>query len=402
MENFYDVIVIGAGPAGGQIARELSKDNKVLLVDKFKEYYDHNFSTAGMTMKAVHEFNLPEKVIGRYWKNFAIQCSKRENRWESDEVQGAILDFAGLRKFLAEETIENGGTVLLGHQYMSKKLLDNAIEATFKKVETNESVTYRAKILVDATGPLRKVMYEHNEQQPKMMTATGLEYLIKVPQESYDRFKDDLFTFMGDKWALKGYSWICPMENRILKVGSGKLHLQPYQRETLDTTLKNINLNIIHDYMGIDKEDYEVLDIHGGPLRFSTKMEDLFYRDRVVAVGDCVSTVNPLGGEGVRYAMISASMASKYVAQFVKTGKNEFAKYEKKWKKGFAFKWRISEVVARKVYLKYSDEQISERAYFMQKNFTTDQLIDILFNFNYNRILLRTFNLLRFKLFGKL
>ena len=43
MKMSYDVIVIGAGPAGGQCARELAeKGKKVLLVDKAKNFAINN------------------------------------------------------------------------------------------------------------------------------------------------------------------------------------------------------------------------------------------------------------------------------------------------------------------------------------------------------------------------
>ncbi len=45
--NTFDVIIAGAGPAGANLARELSKKKyKVLLIEKSKEIGQPNFSSA--------------------------------------------------------------------------------------------------------------------------------------------------------------------------------------------------------------------------------------------------------------------------------------------------------------------------------------------------------------------
>jgi len=55
----FDVVVIGAGPAGGQTARSLAKKGvKVLLVEKYKDFSLNNFSSAGTLL-----FSVQKKVM---------------------------------------------------------------------------------------------------------------------------------------------------------------------------------------------------------------------------------------------------------------------------------------------------------------------------------------------------
>lgn len=83
MKENYDVIVIGGGPGGGQTARNLSKRGyKVLLVEKFASFAENNFSSAGMTLEPMDEFNLPQSIVVAYWKDFEIQCTKKSYLWE--------------------------------------------------------------------------------------------------------------------------------------------------------------------------------------------------------------------------------------------------------------------------------------------------------------------------------
>ena len=85
----FDVVVIGAGPAGGQTARSLAKKGvKVLLVEKYKDFSLNNFSSAGMTLEPLKEFNIPESVVAAYWNNIVIQCTKKSYVWSSNSKFG--------------------------------------------------------------------------------------------------------------------------------------------------------------------------------------------------------------------------------------------------------------------------------------------------------------------------
>ena len=81
-----------------------------------------------------------------------------------------------------------------------------------------------------------------------MYLGSGTEYLIEVEQEIYDQFKERLVFFLGHKWAIKGYSWIFPMENRILKVGAGKTHLKSKDQDQTDKTTTSLSLPPFHGY----------------------------------------------------------------------------------------------------------------------------------------------------------
>lgn len=400
----FDVIVVGGGPAGGQAARSLAKKGlKTLLVERYKSFEENNFSSAGMTLEPIKEFDIPEWTIGSYWSDIEIQCTQEKYVWKGTKTKGVVLDFKKLREFLADASKELGAEVWMGHKFLQKRVTTEGVELDLLDVETSETKTVKAKIVVDATGPLRKVMYDEKEQQPEMVLGSGTEYVIEVEQEVYDQFKDKLVFFLGHKWTLKGYSWIFPMENRILKVGSGKTHVTSKDQENTDKTTKKITVNIIEEYLGT--KNYKVLDIHGGLLRYSIGLKDKFYSNKIVGVGDAVSAINPRGGEGIRYAMQTAEMAADCIYDYITHGKANFESYRKRWRKNKLFKWKLSEESAKRMYSRYTDEQIENRVRFFHQNFTTEHLIENLFNFKYDRVFARAFKYIglkiRYKIKGK-
>ncbi|QTD39090.1 NAD(P)/FAD-dependent oxidoreductase [Polaribacter batillariae] len=386
----YDVVVIGGGPAGGQTSRSLAKKGlNVLLVEKYNSFALNNFSSAGMTLEPLNEFQLPETIVGAYWKDIVIQCTQKAYTWKGNTKKGVVLDFKKLREFLAEETIKFGGKVLMGHKYIGKTVVENGVIVRLVKNNNTKEIEIKTKIVVDATGPLRKVMYDTNETQPEMVLGSGTEYEIEVEQEIYDQFKDKLLFFLGHKWAIKGYSWIFPMQNRVLKVGAGKTHIKSKDQEQTNKTTRKITEKIISEY--IQAKEYKIIDKHGGILRYSIGLKDQFYKNKVVAVGDAVSAINPRGGEGIRYAMQTAELASKYIEEYIKTGKENFHLYQKKWRRKKLLKWKLSEYSARRMYSRYTDQQVENRVQFLRKNFTIDEMIDSLFNFKYNKTFARIF-----------
>ncbi|MDX6745671.1 NAD(P)/FAD-dependent oxidoreductase [Polaribacter sp. PL03] len=395
-EKIFDVVVIGGGPAGGQVARNLSKKGrKVLLVERFPSFLDNNFSSAGMTLEPLKEFNLPDKVIGAYWKNITIQCTKNSYFWKGNTNKGVVLDYGKLKQFLADDAKSFGGEILTGYKYISKKVNEKTVIVSLQKSKSKEIIEVECKLVVDATGPLRKVMYDDKEVQPTMNLGSGTEYLIEVAPEIYEKYKDQLVFFLGHKWAIKGYSWIFPMEQNILKVGAGKTHLKSLNQKNTDITTKKITEQIIKEYLKC--ESYKLLDKHGGIIRYSEGLKDKFYENKVVAVGDAVSAINPRGGEGIRYAMQSADLACVYIDEYLVNGKTNFNNYRKKWRRKKLFKWRLSEFSSQRMYSKYTDNQIENRVLFFYENFKIDVLIDSLFNFKYNQIFYRVFKLILLK-----
>ena len=386
----FDVVVIGGGPAGGQASRSLAKNGrKVLLVEKYKNFSLNNFSSAGMTLEPLEEFDLPEDVVGAYWNNLEIQCTNKKYTWKGDTKKGAVLDFKKLREFLADETIKHGGEVLMGHRYESKTVKDNCVLVELTDTINSKTIHIKTKLLIDATGPLRRVMYDKTEKQPEMVLGSGTEYEIEVEQEIYDKFKDKLLFFLGHKWSIKGYSWIFPMQNRILKVGAGKVHIKSVDQEKTNKTTRKITEKIISDY--IQTKDFKIIDKHGGILRYSVGLKDKFYDNKVVGVGDAISAINPRGGEGIRYAMQSAELAVKYIEKYLETGEESFISYRKKWRRKKLLKWILSEYSGRRMYSRYTDIQVENRVRFFQKQFNIDEMIESLFNFKYNHMFKRIF-----------
>ena len=217
----FDIVIVGAGPAGGHCARILAKSgHKVLLAEQNDNFNKNDFSSAATPLETLSKFDLPESVIGSFWHKLTIETSKVSQSWESPESLGVVLNFAKFRAFLASEAERFGGEVWLGYRYTGHSQAKGETTVEFKQLSDGQIIKVSTKVLVDATGFARAIMYEKENDKPDFLSGTGIEYLIEVEPEVYNKYSGDLIFFLGDKWMPKGYSWIFPMEPNRLKIGS--------------------------------------------------------------------------------------------------------------------------------------------------------------------------------------
>jgi digeranylgeranylglycerophospholipid reductase len=379
----FDVVVVGAGPAGGHCARQMAAaGHRVLLIERFKNFDRNSFSSAGTPLCTLSQFDLPESIVGSFWNQLVIVSSRSAGHWQSPDNVGAVLDFARLRRFLADEVIRQGGELWLGCRYVRHSETASGLTVTIKNNLNQTEIEVSAKVLVDATGPARAITCRRGQPQPELITGTGIEYLIEVDEAAYQRNAQALTFFLGHKWIPKGYSWIFPMEQNRLKVGAGILN-QPHKVVKSTKPLPHYIDLLIKDYL--KPQEYKILDVHGETLRYSRELVDVYSEGAVIAIGDTVSTVNFLGGEGIRHAMVSAEVAGRYIDGYLTGERQDFAGYQTEMHSIFLAKWKMSERLGMKKYIEDADALV-DRVVDLLKPMTLAEIVDVLFFYRFEKV----------------
>lgn len=349
----YDAVVVGAGPSGCQCARSLAKLGwKTLLVEKVSDFRKNNFSSAATVIEIMADYDLPDEVVGTPWKQFQIIGTSISYVWSAKIDRGVVFDFQKLREFLSNDAKQTGNCdILFGHTFHTIAERDSQTELTFK-TSAGSSYTVNTNVVVDATGSARAVIY-HNNPKPVFTADTGIEYLIRVKDRSHTISHDTLQFFLGSVWQPHGYAWIFPMGQNVFKIGTA-LYDSAHQKDV--KPLKHYVERIIHDYLKLNS--FESIEVHGSTLLISSDHRERFYHKNIVGIGDTISAVNSLGGEGIRHGMYSANIAADTVDQYLKGTINNFSSYEKQMRKYFGLQWRFSNIYSYWFYNKFSDSFI--------------------------------------------
>lgn len=380
--DYYDVVIIGCGPAGGQCARSLTKAGvKVLIVERARDFATNNFSSGGIPLSLMNDFTLPESIVGSYWNKLNIHSSYRKEEWEDIKPFGAILDFQKLREFLAAEVIAGGNVVALDTIYVDHWEQNESLIVKLRQHNAPSDYTVRTRCLVDATGTERAVLSKTDYDKEKACIATGIEYLIKVPESVYSTYANTMSIFLGLRWMPQGYAWVFPMNDHQLKVGIIRYfshdNFVPHNK-----SYKSYLDHLVETVTG--SKEPSIVDKHGKTIYYTYKRADLHYNDSVIALGDAVSTINPLACEGIRHALHSGRIAHKHILEKLSNVTYSFSAYQKEMKDYCGYKWSWSEWIMKKIY-RIKEDKYYDLVLDSFHRFSSQDMMNFAFNYSFTQ-----------------
>lgn len=309
----YDVIIVGAGPAGSTTGREcVVRGLSVLLIDKAIFPRDKPCGGAVSLRAAVLlPFDLTP-VIER-----TTQAIRFSTSWKSRLTQSAkdpLIHFTQRRTldhFLLEEAKKNGVTVREGTQIKEINFPQNRKKNPV--IVRTDRETFRGKTVVAADGAAGITARMAGIPTPRWR-GLALEGNIQpkggVPKLWKNCFGLDTGDIPG------GYSWIFPKRDH-LNIGVGGLSLGK-------NSLKN-KLEILMRAQGWHIADIEGLKSFSLPLR---KPDAPLVKGNTLLVGDAAGLVDPYSGEGIHNAIRSGQMAAKHLSHYLSGGRSDLKGYQ--------------------------------------------------------------------------
>jgi geranylgeranyl reductase family protein len=275
----FDAVVVGAGPAGSSVAIRLARAGaSVLVIDRARFPRDKPCG-GGLTRRALAEIPVdPEPVVEARVEtfDFGFRYSRRFTR-RTKQPLVLMTQRRRLDAFLLEQARLAGAEVREG-----------------ENVREPEQLLEHAGLLVGAdgaNGPTRKLLGAEYEY--------GVAFEGNIADRHSDRSRAllDLCTVPG------GYSWLFPKGDHV-NVGVGGW-------ESEGPTLRAKLAEAARAY-GLEPDHLTEIRGHRLPLRRSDQIPA---KGNVLLVGDAAGLVDPLSGDGMYEAFLSARLAVEAILE---------------------------------------------------------------------------------------
>jgi len=372
----YDVIVAGAGPAGGNCAKELAgMDYDVLLLERSKIIGEPNFSTGGTVKETMKIFNLPKKITDSSWSSILIQGPTEKAEFDYNKTMGYVLNYKLLKQFLAHKAKVNGAEVITG-AIVDDVIIKNGYVNGIILNEKNERKKFFSKVVVDATGTGGVLSRRLGLTSLQKKLTIGIEYhMNKVHLERADR----LNFYLNRNYAPNGYAWIFPSGKGRAKVGVGILQSIKNGRPLIE---------FLKRFVASHKQtaSAKIIDLHGGALNDDTNVKN-YVKDGFISVGDAAFQINHLGGEGIRHALYSGLFAAQTIDLALTKndiGRKGLELYNLRWKNYIGRKWAMASILSKRVYSLNNNG--FDAGIKLVSKFDPQDVFEILFNYQFGLI----------------
>ncbi|MCD4844603.1 MAG: geranylgeranyl reductase family protein [Methanosarcinales archaeon] len=369
-EESYDVIVIGAGPAGSTAAKYAATNGaSVLLIDKKK-----NIGTpiqCGGFLPCYEELQelLPSARLPSTLMDIPKNCihtSTHIHRFISPnlepkefEVEANVLDRSRFDKYLTQEAIKAGCDILVGTRA-------DTIEGdtvSLKGIFGEFNIT--AKVIIGADGP-NSLVARHSgliERSDDMARAVALEYELT----GADIDKDAVEMYFGRDYAPAGYGWIISQGGDTANIGVGLrrplcepgvsirdyLHRFMYEHPRASPQFKNARITAVIS---------GIVPVGGAPPQTVA--------GNMIICGDAAGHLIATNGGGIPTAVVGGKIAGETAADAI-SGKCDLMKYDSRWREQMGVEIKTSAYVKRLMDgLMRSDQMMSTS----MKMLTTDQM----------------------------
>jgi len=288
--NLYDAVVIGAGPAGSQIAYQLAGMGHQVAVMERKESLDEVVCCTGIiSRECVQTFAIDENIVLR-WVNSAnlFSPSKKQLRLWRQEPQAAIVDRSALNVALADRARSRGAEYMLGSPVRAIAVEDGGVG--IEAVRGGERLDLKARVAVIASGFGSRLTED-------LGLGRVADSIVGVQAEVETTGVDEIEVYCGQDIAPAFFAWLVPtLPGRAL---AGLL-----SRRNPGLYLKRLISSLLAE--GKIASDEVGLRYGGISLRPLPKT----YSDRLVVVGTAAGQVKPTTGGGIYFGLLCADIAA--------------------------------------------------------------------------------------------
>ena len=331
----YDVVVVGAGPAGSTAAKNLAEQGKkVILVDKDTFPRDKPCG-GGLPTRVMRQFPYIKNYIDSI--SYGSKTFSSSMRYNLSFTRKKPVVYTVLRKTFDYDLVQlaekKGADVLQG-----KKIVDVTIQKNKAVCILEDGSKLESKLIIGCDG-MRSLVAEKTHlcspSAEKCVCLVQEQAMKPADIEKYFKKEKSVYLFIKTQ-GIAGYAWIFPKKDSI-NIGIGQFE------NAIDKSKKPVPLKSFYKkYIAMLKKQhilpssFTIENLQGGTLPIFP-LENT-YSDRVLLCGDAAGFINPITGEGIYYAMASGKIAATVCSEALDkndVSKHYLSQYQHRWYEQF-------------------------------------------------------------------
>ncbi len=339
--KLYDVVVIGGGPAGSQVAYRLAGMGYGVVVLEQKASLGEPVCCTGIiSQECVDSFAIEDSVIFRGVNSARIfSPSGKRLDLRRPETQACIVDRPAFNMALARRAQSKGAEYVLHGKVGGVEVCDRKVVVKVSFQGEEEGI-FEARAAVVANG-----------FGPKTVEEMGLgkvgDFVMGAQTQVAAAGIDEVEVYLGEEIAPGFFAWLVPTSPGMALVGL-------LSRRRPGQYLRQLMLSLkAQGKIGAMEAE---LSYGGIPLKPLART----YANRLLVVGGAAGQVKPTTGGGIYFGLLGADIAAGCLHQKLKRdtlSAADMAAYERRWQKVLGRELRTG-YRARKLYERLNNRQI--------------------------------------------
>jgi len=290
IDPVWDVIVIGAGPAGSVCAEHLARrGHQVILLERDEAPGACANCTGIIGEEAFQVFDLPRGLVVNTISEVTFRGPYgREVGFAAGRELAHVVRRFEFDAALAERAREAGAELRTGVRVSGGNRFAQGVEVY--GLAGGREVTFCGRAIVLAVGYHLAILRSFDMDGPREFVQ-GVQMLCRV------RGLRETEVYVGSKWAPGSFGWAVPLDNGWAKIG---LTTRRKARRYLDAILESEHL--------AGRVDLSDVRIRLSPIPVGTLGRT--HDDRVLVVGEAAGQVKTTSNGGIYYSMLGAQEAA--------------------------------------------------------------------------------------------
>ncbi|NLN43280.1 MAG: NAD(P)/FAD-dependent oxidoreductase [Methanosarcina sp.] len=377
MKGGYDVLVIGAGPAGSIAAKTAAeKGLDVLLIEKRQEIGDPVRCAEGVSKEYLKKHvEIDKRWICADLKASHIYAPDGTRIEMAEEISGGEVGYVLERKVfdraLAEQAAKAGAEVRVKTRATGLIIDDDFVKGA-KLMHLGKEYDVRAKIVIGADGIESKggrwAGIDTSLKPTDIETCT--QYLVA----GVDVDQDHCEFYVGNEIAPGGYVWIFPKGEGKANIGIGILGSKTGK-------FKPRPIDYLNTFLEKKFPDAKIIEMVFGGVPVSGRIEKTS-ANGLMLIGDAARQADPITGGGILNAMDAGKLAGEAAYAAISSGDVSLQKleevYEKQWRATIGHEIDMS-LVVKNCFINLNDEELNSLAHSLKYvKFERMNLFDLL------------------------